>query len=342
VRFSAAFFKQRISDLLTAANPGERDAQQDLRRPVKLRFLGNRQKTAGLGGESQPRGASSLEILNRKLDSVFQRLDMFAVELTRRQNINEAITHSAIARMDSLLRHLRSVEGAEAGAAAEAHKLRQELVPEMIVVAEVEGHALGVPGRNWKLAWHYLLRGGLEPGVDSFIRQHLRPGMVFVDIGAGVGAYTLLAAVLTAGSGSIYSFEPDPEAFSILVCNLEVNGFGEAQGIRCRRTLTSADVFLTIGPVDLVRIGAEGVSSGVLQDLRAVGDRYPNLRIIVEYCAGVTGTAVRSASILEEIRAMGFSVRAIDGVTGEVMPVRPEEFASAFSVNLSLSLNPEA
>jgi hypothetical protein len=332
VKFSAAFFKQRISDILTTSNLVERDGQNGLRRPVRLRFLGNRQEAAG-GGELRPREQSGLEFLNRKLDSLFQRLDLFAVESTRRQNINEALSNTAIARMESLLRHLRSAETGAPDA-----RLHQNLVPE-IIVAEIEGHALAVPGKNWKLAWHYLLRGGLEPGVDSFIRQHFRPGMVFVDIGAGIGAYTLLAAVLTAGSGSIYSFEPDPEAFSILVRNLEVNGFGDAQRIRCLRTVL-AEVFLTV-PVDLVRIAAEQVSLGVLQNLRAAGDRYPNLRIIVEYCAGVSKTAVRSASILDEIRGMGFSIRAIDGVTGEVTPVRPEEFASAFSTNLALSLNPE-
>jgi FkbM family methyltransferase len=58
----------------------------------------------------------------------------------------------------------------------------------------------------------------------AFVMHLLRPGDLFVDVGANVGSYTVLAA---AGVGAdCISFEPDPEAFEWLRRNLDLNAIG--------------------------------------------------------------------------------------------------------------------
>jgi FkbM family methyltransferase len=42
----------------------------------------------------------------------------------------------------------------------------------------------------------------------TFIQRYLRPGDTFVDIGANVGVYTLLAAALVGARGRVHAFEP--------------------------------------------------------------------------------------------------------------------------------------
>jgi tRNA A58 N-methylase Trm61 len=47
----------------------------------------------------------------------------------------------------------------------------------------------------------------------------LRAGMVFFDLGANIGMFTLLAARIVSESGKVFSFEPDQEnAATKLIC----------------------------------------------------------------------------------------------------------------------------
>ncbi len=59
-------------------------------------------------------------------------------------------------------------------------------------------------------------RGNVEPEVQSVLQKYLRPGMVFYDIGANIGFFSLLAARLVGSQGRIVAFEADPEIASRL------------------------------------------------------------------------------------------------------------------------------
>jgi FkbM family methyltransferase len=49
--------------------------------------------------------------------------------------------------------------------------------------------------------------------------QRLRPGMVFFDVGAHVGYFSLLASHLVGETGQVHSFEPTPRTFRLLADN---------------------------------------------------------------------------------------------------------------------------
>jgi len=66
-------------------------------------------------------------------------------------------------------------------------------------------------------------QGASEPETADFVRRFLKPGMVFVDVGAHLGEYTLLAASLLGSSGHVHAFEPGPEVFEILRRNIQLN-----------------------------------------------------------------------------------------------------------------------
>jgi len=53
--------------------------------------------------------------------------------------------------------------------------------------------------------------GGGEPEVQAALREQLRPGMVFYDLGANIGFFSLLAARLVGKEGRVVAFEADPE-----------------------------------------------------------------------------------------------------------------------------------
>ncbi len=55
----------------------------------------------------------------------------------------------------------------------------------------------------------------------KFLRQHIYPNSVFLDIGANVGAYSMMMLDVT---NKIYAFEPHPVTFKQLEKNNQVNG----------------------------------------------------------------------------------------------------------------------
>jgi FkbM family methyltransferase len=69
------------------------------------------------------------------------------------------------------------------------------------------------------------LRGDAESSVQEVLARKLRPGMVFYDLGANIGLFTLLGARLVGPSGKVFSFEPDAEVANRLRRNVERNGF---------------------------------------------------------------------------------------------------------------------
>ena len=73
-----------------------------------------------------------------------------------------------------------------------------------------------------KGAAHFISPGLCEFEEMAFVVHFLRPDDLFVDIGANVGAYTLLAAGV-AGAKAI-AFEPSPSTFGYLQQNVRLNG----------------------------------------------------------------------------------------------------------------------
>jgi FkbM family methyltransferase len=74
--------------------------------------------------------------------------------------------------------------------------------------------------------FHRLRSCAKEPWTVRWIEQYLQPGDVMYDIGANVGAYTLVAAAAVP-TARIVAFEPEPTTFAALCDNLELNEVSE-------------------------------------------------------------------------------------------------------------------
>ena len=66
--------------------------------------------------------------------------------------------------------------------------------------------------------------GIFEPSLTNWIWKTLQPGDTFVDVGANVGYFTLLASRAVGPSGVVVAIEAAPSTFSTLRANLERNG----------------------------------------------------------------------------------------------------------------------
>ncbi len=107
------------------------------------------------------------------------------------------------------------------------HRWSHSVVPaDEKIWAQVEsGPAKGIWLRlNPRTGQHYL-RGEGEAATQSTVAAYLRPGMVFYDLGANIGFFSLLAARMVGASGKVFSFEPDAEVAARLRENAARNRF---------------------------------------------------------------------------------------------------------------------
>jgi FkbM family methyltransferase len=79
-----------------------------------------------------------------------------------------------------------------------------------------------------------------EPFETSLIVAILGPGDVFVDVGANIGYFCVIAASLVGTSGRVIAFEPDPKNCTLLDASIELNGF-EGRTVTVEAGLSNTD-----------------------------------------------------------------------------------------------------
>lgn len=73
------------------------------------------------------------------------------------------------------------------------------------------------------LSAEYWLNPNVRREDEQFIAAYLRPGEVFVDVGANIGALTLVAAKKVGNMGRVFAFEPHPRTYRFLAGNVALN-----------------------------------------------------------------------------------------------------------------------
>lgn len=97
-------------------------------------------------------------------------------------------------------------------------------------VMEIEGSKMYVNPRikgPMRTAFRgYVRSSGKEKLTTQLFKQVVKDGYTVVDIGANIGYFTLLAARLAGKKGKVYTFEPEPRNYNILLKNIALNGYG--------------------------------------------------------------------------------------------------------------------
>jgi FkbM family methyltransferase len=210
---------------------------------------------------------------------------------------------------------------------------------------EVEAHGLRFFFRpeDAPLARILHLNGDYEPATRKVVEDTLAPGSVFVDLGAHIGYFTMIAAREVSASGRIFSFEPIAGTRAVLHRNVEANGLAavvtvvpfassdkretlrfveaersESSGIAVpgdRDRLVDIDAisldeyFADLGwpRVDLVKMDVEGQELRTLKGMEELARRNPRMRIIFEFNAGqLKRCGVSAEDLFSHVRQMGY------------------------------------
>ena len=84
---------------------------------------------------------------------------------------------------------------------------------------------LYVHEHDWDIGENIIRTGQYEPHVTAFLKKHLHPGMTFIDVGANIGYFTLLAAAQVGASGKTIAIECNPKNCELIYMSLHRNGF---------------------------------------------------------------------------------------------------------------------
>ena len=62
-----------------------------------------------------------------------------------------------------------------------------------------------------------------EAEVWTWLKEHIQPGSVILDVGAQFGLYAMLASRYVGPTGKVYAFEPSPATVTVLKRHLKLN-----------------------------------------------------------------------------------------------------------------------
>ncbi len=211
-----------------------------------------------------------------------------------------------------------------------------------------------------------ILGGHWETFVDDILTQLAKPGMAFLDIGANMGYYSAKIGSLVGQQGRVYSFEPNPELYSFLVDNVNINGLrkqastwnlalsdqpgradlhfgyhnmgGGSLGGKGASTHTvsvevdTLDRLLAPGTrVDLIKIDAEGFEPKILLGAQRVLRENPGLVMILEVSLGRWQKQSDPAQVFNDVIGQDKEVFQIQH-SGKMVPMgSPGEFLGRIS-----------
>lgn len=92
--------------------------------------------------------------------------------------------------------------------------------------ALINGLSLYVPPPQTPAERHVIATGEHKPHLLGAMANALAPDQFVLDVGAGVGTFTILAARHVGTGGRVVALEPDPAVLRLLLANVTVSGYG--------------------------------------------------------------------------------------------------------------------
>lgn len=203
----------------------------------------------------------------------------------------------------------------------------------------------------------YIIKRYEEFNID-LLKENLKEGDVFVDIGAGVGYYSVVASRLVGLRGKVFAFDPAPECVALFRKNIKINN---CQNVKFFQKAVSsktgatdlylyedragsnrlADVFPFIkegpkiqvetiklddfykGKIDFLKIDAEGSEFLALDGMKALLVKNQNIKILTEM------PDFKAQEYLELLKELKFKIFEINKEQNNIIPA--EDFQNIIS-----------
>ena len=243
------------------------------------------------------------------------------------------------------------------------HPVYRLLQPGGMMTADFGGIRISADASQRDLALLLREEAEWEWRQTRLIASMLSEGMVFVDVGAHIGLYTLLAASRVGARGRVYAFEPAPENFRVLQHNIAQNGFtnvaAEPMAVsrsrgRAAFTLSESDSAShtlanslhrgrsieaeTISldeyfsqhedRIDLVKLDAEGAELSILEGMKQTLAGNPNLILFTEiYPRAMEAFGSSPEEFLRKLSDLGFALVPFEESRPVQKRLEPDSFS---------------
>ena len=212
-----------------------------------------------------------------------------------------------------------------------------------------------------------------KPGALKIVEKYLKAGGTFVDVGAHVGLFSLMAARIVGTTGHVIAIEPAPVTANALRATVSANGMtnlvrieviaaGSERGLgtlsvepTCgRSTLLASDtatstVVTAIAPLDeilagtipdMVKIDVEGWEPKVIEGMQATLRANPNIILIMDFePAHIRSSGLSAAAWVDRLLGAGLQIFEIDERNGELVPLRKNGLEEIVSISVLLARN---
>jgi FkbM family methyltransferase len=222
-----------------------------------------------------------------------------------------------------------------------------------------------------------LLYRDYEPETTQVVRELLCPGMTFVDLGAHIGYFTLLAAQAVGLHGRVIAFEPIPTTREILARNVIQNGCNdfvtivpravsdiskyvsfcldnensvsakisaagsEVKDVQAIEAVSLDEFFAAEGwpSVHLIKMDIEGSEMAAIAGMKELSSRNPNLKLIFEFHEhNLHRMTIEPEALFQALRPCGFSrFRILRRHYGSLE--MPRDIPKLMSIGKHLNLN---
>jgi len=139
----------------------------------------------------------------------------------------------------------------------------------VVAIAAGPAEGLKIVGERRSLAW---LSGGVERELQAIVESELPRDGVFVDAGASIGFFSLLAARLVGPTGRVIAFEPQPAAAASIRVNADLNSFGQITVVEAALSSASGTGVLHGLGTATARLSAEEQPGGLPVELVSLDD----------------------------------------------------------------------
>ena len=197
-----------------------------------------------------------------------------------------------------------------------------------------------------------------EAFETKLVIENLHHGAVFVDVGANIGYYTIIASKCVSNNGKVFAFEPEQKNFSLLKHNIKRNtlinvqtfqsglgnqnkeidlfinpenrgdhrAFNHINDSDSNREKTSikiliGDAILNNQQVDFIKIDTQGYELAILQGLRkAIAANQQHIKMIIEFWPFALKKNGHSADeLLNELARYDFQIYIIEHIKHELL-----------------------
>lgn len=238
--------------------------------------------------------------------------------------------------------------------------------------AEIQGHKMYVD----TLFAPVSVTGIWEPVITEYVKKMVKKGDIVLDIGAHIGYYTLIFSDCVGLEGKVFAFEPNPDNFTLLKKNVEINkyenvvliqkavsnkagrlklylsalnsgdnriydlGDGPRKSIEIEAVRLD-DYFKDYdGKIDFIKMDIQGAEGAAMEGMEILLEKNRNLKIITEFWPfGLKGFGIDPETYLQSFLIKGFKLYRINNLEKKIEPSSISEILPDHTLDKNYEVN---